>query len=74
MYDLADWGSPVRQDWAQQRERMAARLPSSLVRVIRSRARAQGVSTQAMVQQLLSEALGVSNVPHSADPVPVTFD
>lgn len=74
MYDLADWGTPVRQDWAQQRERMTARLPSSLVRVIRSRARAQGVSTQTMMQQLLCEALGVPTIQHSADPVPVTFD
>lgn len=74
MYDVADWGSPVQQDWSLQRERVTTRLPISLVRVIRSRARAQGVSTQVMMQQLLADALGYSGSPPHADPVPVTFD
>jgi len=59
MYELADWGSPVAPDWEQPRERLDARLPSNLVRVLRSRARAEGVSVSVLVQRLLSDAIGV---------------
>jgi len=58
MYELADWGRPLAPDWTEPRERLDARLPVHLVRVLRSRARAEGVSMSVLVHRLLTEAMG----------------
>lgn len=59
MYELSDWGRPVANvDWGA-RERLTAQLPHSLVRVLRSRARAQGVSLNTLIDRLLHEALAL---------------
>lgn len=63
MYELADWGQPVPPDWDHPRERLETRLPANLVRVLRSRARAEGVSMSVLVHRLLSEAMGLSGGP-----------
>jgi hypothetical protein len=57
MYDLADWGQPVDPDWVEPRERLDARLPAHLVRILRSRARAEGVSMSVLVHRLITEAM-----------------
>lgn len=59
MYELADWGQPVAPEWEQPMERFDARLPASLIRVLRRRARSEGVSVSALMHRLLTEALGV---------------
>lgn len=59
MYELADWGQPMAAEWQQPMERFDARLPSSLIRVLRRRARAEGVSVSVLVHRLLTEAMGV---------------
>ena len=59
MYELADWGQPVAPEWEQPMERIDARLPVSLVRTVRRRARAEGVSISVLMNRLLAEALGL---------------
>jgi hypothetical protein len=59
MYELADWGRPLAPDWTEPRERLDARLPVHLVRVLRSRARAEGVSMSVLVHRLITEAMGL---------------
>jgi hypothetical protein len=59
MYELADWGRPMAPEWAQPMERIDARLPGSLIRLLRRRARGEGVSISALMTRLLTEALGV---------------
>lgn len=59
MYELSGWGQPVNSpDWGA-RERLTAQLPHSLVRVLRSRARAQGVSLNTLIDRLLHDALAL---------------
>ncbi len=65
MYQLSDWGRPVApRDWGS-RERLTAQLPQSLVRVLRSRARAQGVSLNILVDRLLHQALAMPTGPEA---------
>jgi len=59
MYELSDWGSPVASPEFTNRETLTTQLPSSLVRILRSRARLQGVSLNAFIDQLLHEALSL---------------
>lgn len=59
MYEMADWGRPVSAPEWGARERLTAQLPLSLVRVLRSRARAQGVSVNTLIDRLLHEALAI---------------
>ena len=59
MYELPDWGSPMAAPEASNREKVTAHLPYSLVRVLRSRARAQGVSLNVLVDRLLHEAMAI---------------
>lgn len=57
MYELADWGTPVAPEWSEPRERLDTRLPVGLIRVLRSRARAEGVSVSTLVHRLLARAM-----------------
>lgn len=59
MYELSDWGSPVAPPEFIDREKLTTRLPHSLVRVLRSRARVQGVSLNVFIDQLLHQALAL---------------
>lgn len=61
MYELSGWGSPMAPPEVTNREKLIAQLPHSLVRVLRSRARAQGVSVNTIIDRLLHEAL---SLPH----------
>lgn len=61
MYELSDWGSPLAPPEFTNREKVTAQLPYSLVRVLRSRARAQGVSLNVLVDRLLHEAVALPN-------------
>lgn len=57
MYELSDWGRPVAaSDWGS-RERITAQLDPSLVRVLRSRARAQGMSLNDLIDRILRDAV-----------------
>lgn len=57
MYELADWGRPAPAEWNEPRERVDLRLPPSLVRVLRSRARSENVNVSALVERLVREAM-----------------
>ncbi len=57
MYELKDWGRPMAPPEATNHEKLTTQLPHSLVRVLRSRARAQGISLSVLVDRLLHEAL-----------------
>ena len=57
MYELADWGRPVAPGERGTGERFTAQLPHSLLRVLRSRARAQGVPLNVLIDRLLHQAL-----------------
>ena len=57
MYELANWGTPIEPEWTEPRERLEARLPTHLVRVLRSRARAEGVSLSTLVHRMLARSL-----------------
>ncbi len=59
MYELSDWGRPMAPPEFTNREKLAVQLPHSLVRVLRSRARAQGVSLNVLIDQVLHEALAL---------------
>jgi len=74
MYDLADWGRPVAPEWEEPRERLDARLPVHLVRVLRSRARAEGVSMSVLVHRLISEAMDLPATTAAGDPAGYWFD
>jgi hypothetical protein len=70
MYELADWGSPVAPAELAQLDRVITHLPHTLVRVLRSRARAQGISIDTLVDRLLHEALAMPG--HQQHPRMVT--
>jgi len=74
MYELADWGQPVAPDWEHPRERLDARLPANLIRVLRSMARAEGVSVSVLVHRLLSDAIGRNETADHVEPVGSPFD
>lgn len=74
MYELADWGQPVAPDWEHPRERLDARLPANLIRVLRSMARAEGVSVSVLVHRLLSDAIGRNETADHVEPVGSAFD
>lgn len=57
MYELADWGSPAPAESTHVRERIDIRLPVGLVRVLRSRARAEGVSLSLLLERFTREAM-----------------
>lgn len=57
MYELADWGRPVPADWDEPRERIDVRLPLTLVRLLRSRARAEGVSMSVLLERYARDAM-----------------
>lgn len=57
MYELADWGRPAPADWTEPRERLDLRLPPSLVRVLRARARSENVNVSVVVERMLREAM-----------------
>ena len=57
MYELVDWGQPAPSDWMAPSERFETRLPVELVRLLRRRARIEGVSLRELVQRILSEAV-----------------
>jgi predicted HicB family RNase H-like nuclease len=59
MYELADWGTPMAPPEVLQREKIIAQLPHGLVRVLRSRARGQGVSLNTLIDRLLHEAVSL---------------
>lgn len=65
MYELSGWGEPVASpDWGA-RERVSVSLPAGMVRILRSRARAQGISVNALLDRLLHEALALPGDPES---------
>lgn len=74
MYDLTTWGQPAAPDWTEPRERLEARLPSHLVRVLRSRARSEGVSMSVLVHRLISEAMDLPIATAPGDPAGSWFD
>ena len=51
MYELSDWGSPEAPPEFTNREKLVTQLPHSLVRVLRSRARVQGISLNVFIDQ-----------------------
>jgi hypothetical protein len=57
MYELPDWGRPAPAEWSEPRERLDLRLPPSLVRVLRSRARSESVNVSVVVERMLREAM-----------------
>ena len=57
MYELADWGRPAPPEWGEPRERIDVRLPSNLVRVLRSRARSENVSLSILVERFVRDAM-----------------
>lgn len=57
MYELADWGRPAPAEWNEPRERLDLRLPPSLVRVLRARARSENVNVSIVVERMLREAM-----------------
>jgi hypothetical protein len=57
MYELADWGRPAPAEWTEPRERLDLRLPPSLVRVLRARARSDSVNVSVVVERMLREAM-----------------
>ncbi len=59
MYELSDWGRPMAPPEVTNREKLTTQLPHSLIRVLRSRARVQGVSLNVFIDQLLHEALSL---------------
>lgn len=65
MYELADWGAPVAPPEVTQREKIIAQLPHGLVRVLRSRARGQGISLNTLLDRLLHEAVALPYRPAS---------
>ena len=72
-----EWGDPRPADWAGPRETLSTRLPPDLVREVRARARAQGISVSAMVHLLLEVSLDGRPVPTGAahaDLVTTLFD
>jgi hypothetical protein len=71
MYELANWGTPVEPEWSEPRERLEARLPTHLVRVLRSRARAEGVSMSALLHRLIARSLDMP-APGTSHREPVT--
>ncbi|MEE9298485.1 MAG: hypothetical protein V3V29_05560 [Acidimicrobiia bacterium] len=72
MYELSDWGQPVAPSEFASRERLITQLPHGLVRVLRSRARAQGVSLNVLIDRLLHEALAMPS--HHQQTVGAAFD
>ena len=57
MYEIADWGRPAPAEWTEPRERLDLRLPPSLVRVLRARARSENVNVSAVVERMVREAM-----------------
>ncbi|HLA66122.1 MAG TPA: hypothetical protein VJP05_01360 [Acidimicrobiia bacterium] len=74
MYEFADWGHPAAPDWTEPRERLDARLPVHLVRVLRSRARAEGISMSVLVHRLISEAMDLPATTGPGRPAGYWFD
>lgn len=62
MYELADWGRPAPAEWAEPRERLDLRLPPSLVRVLRARARSENVNVSVVVERMLRDAMHLTPV------------
>lgn len=63
MHETSDWGRPMAPpDWVT-RERITARLPHGLIRVLRSRARAQGIPLNVLLDRLLHQALAMTTEP-----------
>jgi len=69
MYDLADWGTPMAPAEQAQRDRIITYLPHTVVRVLRSRARAQGISLDTLLDRLLHDALDLPARDHAVTPV-----
>ena len=61
MYELADWGRPAPAEWSQPRERVEVKLPAGMVRVLRGRARAEGISMSVLMQRLVAGALNLDS-------------
>ncbi len=61
-----EWGDPRPAEWRGPCEPLSTRLPPDLVREIRVRARAQGISVSQMVQRLLE--VGLHGRPAPAGP------
>ena len=57
MYEIADWGRPAPAEWTEPRERLDLRLPPSLVRVLRARARSENVNVSVVVERMVREAM-----------------
>jgi len=57
MYEIADWGRPAPSEWTEPRERLDLRLPPSLVRVLRARARSENVNVSVVVERMVREAM-----------------
>ena len=70
MYELSDWGRPLAPREFNNREKLITQLPHGLVRVLRSRARAQGVSLNVLIDRLLHEAVALPSR-HEAERVVV---
>ena len=67
MYELADWGRPAPAEGTEPRERLDLRLPPSLVRVLRARARSENVNVSVVVERMVREAMHL--VPAGRDQV-----
>lgn len=65
MYELADWGRPAPAEWIEPREHLDVRLPPSLVRVLRARARSSGISVSVVVERMLRDAMHLAPVPRN---------
>jgi len=74
MYELSDWGRPLAPQEFSNREKLTTHLPPGLVRVLRSRARAQGVSLNMLIDRLLHEAIALPSRHEAERAVVGAFD
>lgn len=52
-----DWGVPRPAEWLGPRETLSARVPVELVMMLRSLARSEGISLNALVHRLLLQGV-----------------
>jgi len=65
-----DWGAPRPAEWLGPRETLSTRVPVELVMTLRSLARSEGISLNALVHRLLLQAVEAeraARVDHLAD-------
>lgn len=67
MYEFSDWGEPAPADWREPRDRIDVRLPAGLIRVLRARARSEGVTVSDLVTRFVREAMHLAPVGRSEE-------